>query len=570
MLGGCKGTTGPNSINPATGVEYGLSFPVITIEDVVKVQKKLIDFLRVKKLIVAGGSMGGMQALEWALSYGDMVSHVIVIASTPKLSAQSIAFNAVGRNAILSDPNFNNGNYYHAEKPEKGLAIARMVGHITYLCEEAMHEKFARRFQDKDSPNFNFDIDFEVESYLAHQGQTFVDRFDANSYLYITKAVDYFDIAKKYGSLEKAFKDTKSKYLVISFSSDWLFPSSQSKELVKALMENKKDVSYCEIQSPCGHDAFLLDVFMGLENAPENLEDVFTLPDHGLEIVKNISTEEPDLEAVKASRPDQSDCFFGPNVIELCRLADITFLGLHGGEGENGKLQASFDLLGIKYTGPDSLGCAVAMHKGVAKQIFLESGVDTPGGGTIYKNSEDQSYQSLGLTLPVVVKPCSGGSSIGVYIVNTDEEYAEALKKSFRYEDELVVEPYIKGREFACGIIDGTALPPIEIIPKTGFFDYANKYQDGATSEVCPADIPEEVAERMKELTVKAFNALKLNVYSRADFLLDAEGNLFCLEMNTLPGMTSASLLPKEAKVYGIEYGDLCELIIKKSMEARY
>ena len=238
--------------------------------------------------------------------------------------------------------------------------------------------------------------------------------------------------------------------------------------------------------------------------------------------------------------------------------------------GENGKLQASFDLLGIKYTGPDSLGCAVAMHQGVAKQIFLESGVDTPGGGTIYKNSEDQSYQSLGLTLPVVVKPCSGGSSIGVYIVNTDEEYAEALKKSFRYEDELVVEPYIKGREFACGIIDGTALPPIEIIPKTGFFDYANTYQDGATSEVCPADIPEEVAERMKELTVKAFNALKLNVYSRADFLLDADGNLFCLEMNTLPGMTSASLLPKEAKVYGIEYGDLCELIIKKSMEARY
>ena len=336
-------------------------------------------------------------------------------------------------------------------------------------------------------------------------------------------------------------------------------------------LSTERDVSLSSAAGICrtlvekGHDAFLLDVFMGLENAPENLKDVFTLPDHGLEIVKNISTEEPDLEAVKASRPDQSDCFFGPNVIELCRLADITFLGLHGGEGENGKLQASFDLLGIKYTGPDSLGCAVAMHKGVAKQIFLESGVDT-----IYKNSEDQSYQSLGLTLPVVVKPCSGGSSIGVYIVNTDEEYAEALKKSFHYEDELVVEPYIKGREFACGIIDGTALPPIEIIPKTGFFDYANKYQDGATSEVCPADIPEEVAERMKELTVKAFNALKLNVYSRADFLLDADGNLFCLEMNTLPGMTSASLLPKEAKVYGIEYGDLCELIIKKSMEARY
>ena len=273
-------------------------------------------------------------------------------------------------------------------------------------------------------------------------------------------------------------------------------------------LSTERDVSLSSAAGICrtlvekGHDAFLLDVFMGLENAPENLEDVFTLPDHGLEIVKNISTEEPDLEAIKASRPDQSDCFFGPNVIELCRLADITFLGLHGGEGENGKLQASFDLLGIKYTGPDSLGCAVAMHKGVAKQIFLESGVDTPGGGTIYKNSKDQSYQPLGLTLPVVVKPCSGGSSIGVYIVNTDEEYAEALKKSFRYEDELVVEPYIKGREFACGIIDGTALPPIEIIPKTGFFDYANKYQDGATSEVCPADIPEEVAKKAKYMVV--------------------------------------------------------------------
>ena len=259
MLGGCKGTTGPSSINPDTGKEYGLDFPVFTIEDVVKVQKKLVDYFGIKKLIVAGGSMGGMQALEWVLDYPDVVSHVIFIASTPRLSAQGIAFNAVGRNAILSDKNFNNGDYYNSERPEKGLAIARMVGHITYLSEESMHKKFARRFQDKDSPNFDFGIDFEVESYLAHQGQTFVDRFDANSYLYITKAVDYFDIAQKYGSLEKAFKDTKSKFLVITFSSDWLFPSSQSKELVNALMRNKKDVSYCEIQSPYGHDAFLLE-----------------------------------------------------------------------------------------------------------------------------------------------------------------------------------------------------------------------------------------------------------------------------------------------------------------------
>lgn len=260
MLGGCSGTTGPNSINPETGREYGLDFPVITIEDVVKVQKKLIDYLQIKKLTVAGGSMGGMQALEWTLSYNDIVDRVIVIASTTRLSAQSIAFNAVGRNAILSDSNFNNGNYYNKEeKPKRGLAIARMVGHITYLCEEAMHDKFARRFQDKNTPNFDFGIDFEVESYLKHQGETFVERFDANSYLYITKAVDYFDIAKKFGSLENAFKNTNAKYLVISFSSDWLFPSSQSKELCAALMKNKKDVSYCEIQSPCGHDAFLLE-----------------------------------------------------------------------------------------------------------------------------------------------------------------------------------------------------------------------------------------------------------------------------------------------------------------------
>lgn len=341
-------------------------------------------------------------------------------------------------------------------------------------------------------------------------------------------------------------------------------------------LSTERDVSLASAAGICrtliekGHDAFLLDVFLGLENAPENLEDVFTLPGHGLEIAGNIGTDEPDLAAVKASRPDQSDCFLGPNVIELCRLADITFLGLHGGEGENGKLQATFDLLGIRYTGPDSLGCAVAMDKGFTKQVFLQSGIDTPAGACLHKNAPDHSVKSLGLDFPVVVKPCSGGSSIGVYIVNTEAEYAEALDKSFRYEDEVVIEEYIRGREFACGVIDGEALPPIEIIPKTGFFDYANKYQADATLEVCPADIPEEIDRRMRDLTVRAFHALKLNVYSRADFLLDEKGNLYCLEMNTLPGMTAASLLPKEAKAMGIEYGDLCELIIKKSLEARY
>lgn len=341
-------------------------------------------------------------------------------------------------------------------------------------------------------------------------------------------------------------------------------------------LSTERDVSLSSSAGICrtllekGHDAFLLDVFMGFPYDPGKLEEVFTLPDHGLDIVKNIGTKEPDLDAVRTSRPDQSDCFLGPNVIELCRMADITFLGLHGGEGENGKLQATFDLLGIRYTGPDSLGCAVAMDKGLTKHIFLRAGVDTPNGVCIHKNKNKKALEDLGLTLPVVVKPCSGGSSIGVYIAHTIEEYNTALEKSFRYEDEVVIEEYIKGREFACGIIDGKALPPIEIIPKTGFFDYANKYQDGATEEVCPADIPQHISERMQALTVRAYHALKLNVYSRADFLLDDKNNLYCLEVNTLPGMTAASLLPKEAQAAGIAYGDLCELIIQKSLEARY
>lgn len=261
ILGGCSGTTGPSSINPETNKPYGLSFPVFTIEDTVKVIKNLLDNLNIKKLYaVAGGSMGGMQAMQFVISYPDFVTSAILIATTSRLSPQAIAFNAVGRNSIISDPNWNNGDYYDKEnKPDRGLSTARMVGHITYLCEEAMYNKFGRRLQDKDHYDFNFDVDFQVESYLQHQGQIFVDRFDANSYLYITKAVDYFDPANKYGSLQNAFKDTNAKFLIMSFDTDWLFPSSQSKEVVNTLMQLGKDVSYCEIKSPCGHDAFLLE-----------------------------------------------------------------------------------------------------------------------------------------------------------------------------------------------------------------------------------------------------------------------------------------------------------------------
>lgn len=260
MLGGCSGTTGPTSFKPNSNQRWGLDFPVITIADAVNVQKKLVNHLGVNKLIVAGGSMGGMQALEWTITEPEMVNACIIIASTSKLSAQSIAFNAIGRNAILSDPNFNEGNYYDAQKqPERGLAIARMIGHVTYLCEDAMQNKFARRFQDKDKPDFDFNVDFEVESYLEYQGQTFVDRFDANSYLYITKAVDLYDAAHGRSSLAEAFKHSKAKFLIMSFTSDWLFPTAQSKDIVEALIQEQKDVSFCEIESPCGHDAFLLE-----------------------------------------------------------------------------------------------------------------------------------------------------------------------------------------------------------------------------------------------------------------------------------------------------------------------
>ena len=242
-------------------------------------------------------------------------------------------------------------------------------------------------------------------------------------------------------------------------------------------------------------------------------------------------------------------------------------MGLHGDVGENGKLQATFDILGIKYTGPGYLGSALAMDKTCTKQIFKMCGVPAPGGTWLRSSDKNRSLAALSMSLPVVVKPCSGGSSIGVYIAETEEEYNKAVEESFRYEDELIIEPYIKGREFAVGVIDGEALPVIEIIPKSGFFDYANKYQADCTAEICPAEIDDFTASRMQRAAEKAFTALKLDIYSRADFLLDEGGNIYCLEMNSLPGMTAASLLPKEAKAAGIAYGDLCELIIQKSLE---
>ncbi|MBU8902818.1 MAG: homoserine O-acetyltransferase [Victivallales bacterium] len=261
VIGGCAGSTGPRSINPKTGKLYNMDFPVITIADMVRAQKRLMEHLKIKKwLSIVGGSMGGMQALEWAIDYPDLMESVIPIATTARLSPQAIAFDWVGRQAILADSNWHDGNYSEGDT-QKGLSIARMLAHITYLSDESMKNKFGRELQDSPSYSFAFKRDFTVESYLEYQGQRFTERFDANSYLYITRATDYFDIsAKADGDLAKALEPVKCHFLVVSFSSDWLFPASQSEDLVKALLKNQCEVSYCEVQSSYGHDAFLLEV----------------------------------------------------------------------------------------------------------------------------------------------------------------------------------------------------------------------------------------------------------------------------------------------------------------------
>ena len=261
VLGGCRGTTGPSSIGSATGCPYAMAFPVITIADMVRLQKMLIDWLGIPRLLtVSGGSMGGMQALEWAVAYPERVVSAIPIASTSRHSAQQIAFNEVGRQAIMADPDWNGGNYYGGPLPGRGLAVARMVGHITYMSDDSMREKFGRRLTGKENFTFGFDVDFEVESYLRYRGSQFVGRFDANSYLYITKAMDYFDLTNGRGSLAAAMEKTKARFLVISFSSDWLYPSYQSQEMVRALRSRNCDVAYVELQSNYGHDSFLVDV----------------------------------------------------------------------------------------------------------------------------------------------------------------------------------------------------------------------------------------------------------------------------------------------------------------------
>jgi len=262
VLGGCSGTTGPGSPDPATGKPYGRSFPLVTVEDMVDVQARLLDELGIERFAaVIGGSMGGMQALAWGKRYPERVASVIADATTPRLAAQAIGFNGVGRQAILEDGAFADGDYYeNAEQPDAGLAIARMVGHITYLSDESMREKFGRRLKDRDGYAFEFVHEFEVETYLAHQGRRFIERFDANTYLYMTKAMDYFDLCGSDASLAEAVAGMPERFLVLSFSSDWLFPTYQARQLVDALLVSGKAVTFAELPSPYGHDAFLLEV----------------------------------------------------------------------------------------------------------------------------------------------------------------------------------------------------------------------------------------------------------------------------------------------------------------------
>lgn len=317
-----------------------------------------------------------------------------------------------------------------------------------------------------------------------------------------------------------------------------------------------------------GHKAILLDVFMGIE---EKIDSIDALFENGYDFTKaitGVSTQIPQLEDIKAMRKDKSDSIFGENVIDICRKADICFLALHGGMGENGQLQAAFDMLGIKYTGAGYLGSAVAMDKGVTKAVFLHSGVPTPASKLYHKEALATGELDSWTDFPCVVKPCSAGSSVGVSIVQTKDDFHKAMVDAFKFEGQVLVEQYIKGREFSIGVLGGKALPIIEIIPKTGFYDYVNKYQAGNTEEICPAVLDEATTKLLQDAACHAFNELQLQSYARIDFLLDEnDGKIYCLEANTLPGMTPISLLPQEAKADGMEFPELCEKIIELSLQ---
>lgn len=310
-----------------------------------------------------------------------------------------------------------------------------------------------------------------------------------------------------------------------------------------------------------GHQVILLDVYLGTQE--NDVEHIFTMEKNWVEEISPIKDENPDIEKIKGLRLDGEKNFFGPNVISICQKADVVFMALHGENGENGKIQACFDLMGITYTGTDYVSSAIAMDKALSKDIFAVYKIPTPKGIRLKKGETEMEK----VPYPCIVKACRGGSSVGVCIANNDEEYEKAKKEAFTYDDEVVIEQYIKGREFSVGVIKGKALPVIEIAPLHGFYDYKNKYQAGSTIEVCPAEISEEKTKEMQKTAENVFKALRLKNYARMDFMMSEKEEIFCLEANTLPGMTPTSLLPQEAAAIGISFEELCENLIQYSLE---
>ena len=312
-----------------------------------------------------------------------------------------------------------------------------------------------------------------------------------------------------------------------------------------------------------GHQAILVDVFCGAETV--DWADPFPR-EYDVEAASAyIKSFNPHIEQLKKMRKD----FFGPNVLELCKKADFVFLGLHGANGEDGRIQAAFDLMGIKYTGTGYLSSAMAMDKGVTKWMFQMKGVPVPGGVTMKRHTRKEDLAELGLAFPVVVKTCCGGSSIGVYIVKDQEEYMKALDAAFVYEEEVVVEEFIQGTEYTVAVVDGKAYPVVQIVPCQGFYDYENKYKPGAVKDTCPAPISSELTRRLQDYAVQGYRALGLESYARLDFIVTDDEKIYCLEANTLPGMTPTSLIPQEAKVLGMDYPTLCEELIRVS-EKKY
>lgn len=401
VIGGCQGSTGPSSINPATGKPYGLTFPIITIGDMVNAQKHLIEHLGIRQLLcVAGGSMGGMQALEWMTRFPGMMRSAIVIASTPVLSAQGIAFDAVGRHAIQADPAFRDGHYYDGEQhPDEGLAIARMLAHITYLSEQSMGKKFGRALRFTSEYRYDFTSEFSVETYLDYQGEQFVNRFDANSYLYITKAINYFDLAAPYGSLDNALARVQAKTMVLSYSSDWLYPPYQSQWVVDSLAKQGKDVTYCNIHSDYGHDAFLLEVDVMKKLIGGYLEHVV----HPIGKTPRRQVD-VDSEADLGPPPTAATSIYDGHRVDYEMIVDLVDQGskvLDIGCGDGELLDQLIHVKGVHGTGIElSQGNIVScVRRGIS---VIQADIDK---GLAWLPENVYDYVILSMTLQVIKKP---------------------------------------------------------------------------------------------------------------------------------------------------------------------